>query len=137
MLPRYLEDLYTLTYQEDSLDRDEEAEDPEIPAWGASRYKCSNRSSVGELTGKISYRAPLRSPQPLASLQVGRQAPRHGLVRYFPALPFNLYSASLLRSASSGPLSLGGAVGSKTGEGEARLNFTRWNKLSLAFCTSA
>ena len=37
LLPRYLEDLYTLTYQEDSLDRDEEAEDPEIPAWGASR----------------------------------------------------------------------------------------------------
>jgi len=47
---RYLEDLYTLTYQEDSLDRDED-DDPEIPAWGASR-------------------APLRSPQPLASLQV-------------------------------------------------------------------
>jgi len=44
---RYLEDLYTLTYQEDSLDRDEE-EDPEVPAWGA--------------------RTPLRSPQPLASL---------------------------------------------------------------------
>ena len=36
-LPRYLEDLYTLTYQEDSLDKDED-EDPEIPAWGASRF---------------------------------------------------------------------------------------------------
>jgi len=90
---RYLEDLYTLTYQEDSLDREEEEEegDPEKPAaWGTSS------------------RAPLRSPQPLASLQVGRQAPRHGIVR----------------SASSGPLSLGGAVSSKKGEGEARLNFT-------------
>ena len=94
MLPRYLEDLYTLTYQEDSLDRDED-EDPEIPAWGASRYKCSIRTSVGEITGKISYRAPLRSPQPLASLQVGRQAPRHGLVRYFPTLPFLAALAAL------------------------------------------
>ena len=37
VLPRYLEDLYTLTYQEDSLDRDED-DDPEIPAWGASRF---------------------------------------------------------------------------------------------------
>ena len=37
---RYLEDLYTLTYQEDSLDREEEEEegDPEKPAaWGSSR----------------------------------------------------------------------------------------------------
>ena len=82
MLPRYLEDLYTLTYQEDSLDRDEE-EDPEVPAWGA-RYVCSDKTCVGKIKGKIFGRTPLRSPQPLASLQVGRQAPRHGLVRYIP-----------------------------------------------------
>ena len=44
---RYLEDLYTLTYQEDSLDRDEE-EDPEIPAWGASRYFCYSDFLSGE-----------------------------------------------------------------------------------------
>ena len=92
---------------------------------------------LGKIT--ISSRAPLRSPQPLASLQVGRQLPRHGLVRYFAhfsrwtwlcirkmVLPKELQNADThLRSASSGPLSLGGAVGSKTGEGEARLNFTR------------
>lgn len=85
---RYLEDLYTLTYQEDSLEKEED-EDPEMPAWGAPR-------------------PPLRGAQPLASLQVGRQPPRHGLVR----------------SASSGPLSLGGVVANKTGEGDARVNFT-------------
>jgi len=85
---RYLEDLYTLTYQEDSLEKEED-EDPEMPAWGAPR-------------------PPLRGAQPLASLQVGRQPPRHGLVR----------------SASSGPLSLGGVVANKTKEGDARVNFT-------------
>ena len=52
LLPRYLEDLYTLTYQEDSFDRDEE-EDPEIPAWGASRCELFCVGSYVSSTGHL------------------------------------------------------------------------------------
>ena len=70
-----------MTYQEDSLEKEED-EDPEMPAWGASR---SVKNYLWEFSFSInsSYRPPLRGAQPLASLQVGRQPTRHGLVRCF------------------------------------------------------
>jgi len=66
---RYLEDLYTLTYQEDSLDREEEVEPPRAPQWGLSSY---------------------RAPQPLASLQVGGRGPGPGLTRSLSSGPLSL-----------------------------------------------
>ena len=53
-----------------------------MPAWGASR---SVKNYLWEFSFSIqsSCRPPLRGAQPLASLQVGRQPPRHGLVRCF------------------------------------------------------
>ena len=77
---------------------------------------------MGEITDNIFYRAPLRSPQPLASLQVGRQAPRHGLVRYSPTLPQPLLNLTSQVSLEWSPL-IGWSSGFKDGGGRGKAEF--------------
>lgn len=70
---RYLEDLYTLTYQEDSLDReDEEVDVPSRPPqWGLAPHH-------------------LPRAQTLNSLQVGGRGPSNGLARSLSSGPLSL-----------------------------------------------